>query len=390
VVGGRPIEVSVQEEQHYFARVTAGLEQLAWQDIERHAPARLLGYGHRRIDFVCAGPPAALLELRSVDDVYIFVARLGGLDHTRASLARLTQRIAQVDFAPAAAVCAAVRALGPRPSYRVTASHLGRRNYSRYDVEGAVEAGLADLLPWRYVPNDPEEPEPDLDLRVLLEDDWALIGLRLGATPLHRRAYKVASRPGSLKAPVAYCLCLLAGLERGDTLLDPACGAGTILVEAAALMRAGVIVGGDIDTAALETARANVEAVGLTVSMAHDAARDLSNLASHAASAASPTILLYHGDASDLPLPDGAIRTVASNLPWGQQVPVGVDLAGLYQAILRSIARVLATGGRAALLTDQAESLLAALDACPTLRLESTLQISLFGRHPTIYVLAKG
>ena len=39
------------------------------------------------------------------------------------------------------------------------------------------------------------------------------------------------------------------------------------------------------------------------------------------------------------------------------------------------------------LLTDQAELLLAALEACPALRLASALQISLYGRHPTMYVL---
>src|SRR5262249_35535853 len=186
----------------YFARVTAGLEQLAWQDIERRYDASLIGFGHRRIDFTFSNLPAALLDLRSVDDIYVYVARLTGLDHTRASLARLTQNLVSVDFFPALGLCASVRTIGTAPTDPVTASHLGRRNYSRYDVEGAVEAALTGNLPWRFVLNDVEEQEPDLDLRVLLEDDWALIGLRLGAMPLHRRAYKVASRPGSLKPPV--------------------------------------------------------------------------------------------------------------------------------------------------------------------------------------------
>ena len=111
--------------------------------------------------------------------------------------------------------------------------------------------------------NDAEEQEPELDLRVLLEDDWALLGLRLGALPLHRRAYKVASRPGSLKPPVAYCLGLLAALAPGAVVLDPACGAGTILVEAAALISSGIVCGGDLDAAALETAQANLQAAGM-------------------------------------------------------------------------------------------------------------------------------
>ena len=94
--------------------------------------------------------------------------------------------------------------------------------------------------------------------------DWALLGLRLGALPLHRRAYKVASRPGSLKPPVAYCLGLLAALAPSDVVLDPACGAGTILVEAVALAPSGVVCGGDLDPFALETAQANLQAAGMS------------------------------------------------------------------------------------------------------------------------------
>jgi tRNA (guanine6-N2)-methyltransferase len=376
------------DEQRYFARVTAGLEQLVWQDIERRCDdARLIGFGHRRIDFAYAGAPAALLDLRSVDDIYVYATRLTGLDHTRASLAWLTEKIAPMDLLPALEVCAAVRPISTAPTYRVTASHLGRRNYSRYDVESAVAMALVGNLPWRFVLNDAEEQEPELDLRLLLEDDWALLGLRLGVQPLHRRAYKVASRPGSLKPPVAYCLGLLAALAPGDVVLDPACGAGTILVEAAALAPSGVICGGDLDASALETAQANLQGAGLSavltqLSTGFDLRRlDITN------NDEQPIVLLYQGDATDLPLADRTVDAVLSNLPWGKQVPAETDLAPLYCGILTTIERVLARGGRAVLLTDQAEPMLAALEACPALHLASALQISLYGRHPTMYVL---
>jgi len=368
--------------QHYFARVSAGLEQIAWRDIEHRFAAQFVGIGHRRIDFAYAGPPAALLDLRSVDDVYVFVARLTRLDRTRVSLDRLTQKIALVDFQPALAVVASARMLPEYPKYRVTASHLGKRNYSRYDVEGAVERALTPRLPWRFVLNEADEPEPDLDLRVLLEDDWALLGLRLGAAPLHRREYKVASRTGSLKAPVAYCLGLLAGLAPGQVLLDPACGAGTILAEALSLAPGGVLIGGDVEQAALELAHINLRAAAAPVRMI-DASATLNPRAE------PPGVLLYQGDARATPLAAGSVDAVASNLPWGQQVPVDADIVQLYAAILGAIARVLAPGGQAALLTDQAEAMQAALAAHPALRLVSSLQISLFGRHPTVYLLVR-
>ena len=375
------------DRQQYFARVTAGLEQLVWQDIERRCDAQLIGFGHRRIDFAYAGTPAALLDLRGVDDIYVHVARLIGLDHTRASLARLTEKIAPMDLLPALEVCAAVRPISTAPTYRVTASHLGRRNYSRYDVESAVAMALVGNLPWRFVLNDAEEQEPELDLRVLLENDWALLGLRLGALPLHRRAYKVASRPGSLKPPVAYCLGLLAALAPGDVVLDPACGAGTILVEAAALIPSGVVCGGDLDASALEIAQANLQAAGMSAVLTQLSAGFDPRRSDIANNAEPPIALLYQGDATDLRLADRTVDAVLSNLPWGKQVTAETDLAPLYRGILTTIERVLAPGGRAVLLTDQAEPMLAALETCPALHLASALQISLYGRHPRMYIL---
>jgi tRNA (guanine6-N2)-methyltransferase len=367
-------------QQHYFARVSAGLEQIAWQDIERRFAAEFVGFGHRRIDFGYAGAPAALLDLRSVDDVYVFAARLTRLDHTRVSLDRLTQKIALVDFEPVLAVVAAARALPDYPKYRVTASHLGKRNYSRYDVEAAVERALTPRLPWRFVLNEADEPEPDLDLRVLLEDDWALLGLRLGAAPLHRRAYKIASRTGSLKAPVAYCLGLLAGLASGQVLLDPACGAGTILAEALSLAPGGVLIGGDVEQAVLDLAEINLRAAAAPVRLI-DAATTLDPRPE------PPGVLLYQGDARAIPLVAASVDAVVSNLPWGQQVSVETDMAQLYAAILSAIVRVLLPGGRAVLLTDQSKAMQVALAMDPALHLVSSIPISLFGRHPMICVM---
>jgi tRNA (guanine6-N2)-methyltransferase len=377
-----------EAQQRYFARVTAGLEQIAWPDVERSTGARLIGFGHRRIDFAYSGPPATLLGLRSVDDVYVYVARLSGIERTRASLARLTEQLGRLDFAPALAACTAVRPLPVPPSYRVTASHLGKRNYSRYDVEGAVEAAISQTLPWRFILNDSDEPEPDLDVRILIEDDWALIGLRLGAAPLHRRAYKIASRPGSLKPPVAYCLGLLAELAPQDTVLDPTCGAGTIVVEAAALATAGVIAGGDGDVRSIALAQENVAAAGLEARVVMEQAQ-VAGMIEAARHLPRPLVILYLGDATAAPLANASVAAVVTNLPWGQQAPVAGDLSALYSGILRQVERVLRAGGRAVLLTDQPGSFQGALASCDNLRLSRSFQISLFGRHPTVFVLSR-
>jgi tRNA (guanine6-N2)-methyltransferase len=369
---------------HYFARVTAGLEQVAWREIALLPAARLRGFGHRRIDFAYASNATALLQLRSIDDVYLRVGHLDGLDHTRASLSVLSGKLAQLDFVAAADAIASLRPLPIPQRYRVTASYLGRRNYNRYDIEGAVADGLDRLVPWRFVPNSADAPDAfDLDVRVLLEDDWALVGIRLGHEPLHRRPYKVATQPGSLKPPVAFCLCMLAELRPADILLDLACGVGTIVIEAATLLPQGLAIGGDVDATAVAGAARNMDAAGLPY--ARIAADTLWQQVQ--ARPADLRALLYHGDARALKGPADGVQAIVSNLPWGQQVNASADIAPLYRQIVRRIDYLLAATGRTVLLTTHTQVLEQALAQHPQLVAQPGLTLSLFGAHPTAYLL---
>lgn len=372
----------------YFARVTAGLEQIAWQEIVQHRGAMLSGFGSRRIDFTYDGDPASLLTLRSVDDLYVHVTQFSGIGHTRQSLADLTQKFLSIDFTAALAVCAKVRKLPTPPRYSITASYLGKRNYSRYDVETAIEAAITQRLPWIFVPNRIEEhSDHDIDLRILLENDWVLVGLRLGAMPLHRRSYKVESRPGSLKAPVAYCLCQLAHLKPDDTILDPMCGVGTILLEAQAFVTHGRIIGGDRERSAIEATQKNIEASGTQSLTINHTSHIQTIMATHKKT--EGMVFLYQGNASTLPLPEKSIQAVITNIPWGQQVSADTDLTLLYTQILREIERVLVPSGRTVVLTDQHDLFREALMKLDHLSLASSWQISLFGRHPAISIIKK-
>jgi tRNA (guanine6-N2)-methyltransferase len=371
----------------YFARVTAGLEPLAWREIEQLGEATLLGFGHRRIDFIYEGPPATLLTLKSVDDVYLFITRIYGVVRTRAALTAF-QELQDINFASALAHIATIRPITNPPTYGITASHLGKRNYSRYDVEDAIQFALSQRLPWHFIPNRPdEEPLHDIELRVLIEEDWALVGIRLSDIPLHRRPYKIASQPGSLKAPVAYCLCMLADLKPTDTLLDPTCGVGTILIEASTLMTQGKLIGIDIDTHAITAAHRNSEAAGLYTEIL----TPNSHLPLEAAAPqqAPGTILLVEGNVRTVQLPPSSVQAVVANLPWGKQVASDSHLSALYAGVLALIEKSLDATGRAVILTDQVDTLHAALQQHPSLTLTSTMQISLFGSHPTIHLIHK-
>jgi 23S rRNA (guanine2445-N2)-methyltransferase / 23S rRNA (guanine2069-N7)-methyltransferase len=77
---------------------------------------------------------------------------------------------------------------------------------------------------------------PSLRLHLHIQDDRATISLDLSGESLHKRGYRVSGGPAPLKETLAATLVALSGwLEGrpGDALLDPMCGTGTLLIEAA-------------------------------------------------------------------------------------------------------------------------------------------------------------
>ena len=87
---------------------------------------------------------------------------------------------------------------------------------------------------------------PSIRLNVRLYRDRATLSLDLAGTPLHRRGWRQGQGEAPLKENLASAMLLRAGWPAvsasGGTLLDPMCGAGTLLIEGA-LMAADVAPG---------------------------------------------------------------------------------------------------------------------------------------------------
>jgi len=283
-----------------------------------------------------------------VDDAYLELATWEGIRHTREMLAALQWYATRLDLETAAATIGALRTLPTDPVFSITASFVGRRNYTTDEIKQTVAQGIRAEYGWQYSPDD---RAADINVRVFIEHEFAYIGARLGKHPLHERSYKVTERPGSLKPPVAAAMLRLANVAASQTLLDPCCGSGTILIEAA--LSGAAAQGGDIDAGAVEAARANAQAAGVTVSG-------------------------DQWDAHALPLPDRSVERVVTNLPWGRQIMAD---EGLYRGVCGEIERVLAAGGRAAVLTSTPEHL-----HFGRLAVSEAVEISLYGQTPTITV----
>ncbi len=332
-----------------FALTTRGLESIGADEMAALNGVTVAATSYRRIAADCAGTLDPLLSLRTVDDLYLDAATWEGIGHTRETLAVLQWHAAQLDLDAAAGQVAGLRALPPALVFSITASFVGRRNFSADEIKHTVAEGVRSVYDWRYTPDD---READLNLRLFIEHETAYVGVRLGKHPLHERAYKAVERPGALEPPVAAAMLRLAGVQPGARLIDPCCGSGTILIEGALIGAAAR--GGDSDAEAVAAAQANATAAGIDAR-------------------------IEQWDARTLPLSDASADRIVTNLPWGRQIAVDEALADLYAGICREIERVIAVGGCAVVLTSAPELL-----RFERLRQIGAVEISLFGQTPTI------
>ena len=84
----------------------------------------------------------------------------------------------------------------------------------------------------------------DAGLRVLvrIEDDLCTISLDTSGEPLHRRGHKQALNPAPMRETLAALFLRACGYDGCEPVLDPMCGAGTFVIEAAEIA-AGLMPG---------------------------------------------------------------------------------------------------------------------------------------------------
>jgi tRNA (guanine6-N2)-methyltransferase len=334
-----------------FAITNRGIESISAEEMARLRGMQITQIAYRRVHAHFAGQLSDLLTLRTVDDLFIQLTEWQGIGSHRSTLALLEELALDLDLWQAVKLRAEIRPLSDPPTFSVSANFVGKRNYTTDEIKLAIAKSVETISGWRYAEDDRAS---DINLRLFIEHDTALVGMRLATTPLHRRTYKQEHLPGSLKPSVAAALLFVAGVAPPHTVLDPCCGAGTILIEAALL--GATAKGGDNDAAAIATAQSNAKAAGIQIDV-------------------------RPWDARALPLADGSVARIVSNLPWGRQIEVESDLAQFYQDACAEMERILTEDGRIVLLTN-----LPHLATFDHLSLEKQLEISLFGQQPMILV----
>lgn len=180
--------------------------------------------------------------------------------------------------------------------------------------------------------------------------------------PDPRFAYRQGDVPAASHPPLAACMARLAGLKEDDSVWDPFCGSGLELIERS--LRGGVksVLGTDLSSQALESARMNFRAAGLD---------HINN-----------TFLC--SDFRECRNSHGSFSLVMSNPPMGRRVPIP-DLAELLSDFFASASQALRPGGRLVLVNP-----LTLAPRSKSLELISRQKIDMGGFHAHLEKYIKG
>lgn len=352
----------------YYLSVFPGLGEVAVEEAREQAQATAVDrYRLRNAEVlrVTSRDGGGLMGLRTVEDVFIELAVLK-LSGAAADLKKLTASEAWRGALGRALVelgHVRGRALPARVRFRVVAQAEDARwrAYRRVDLQAAAEAGVLRARPgWRLAP----ETAP-VEIWLHQAGRELLVSLRLTAGEHRSRGGREVERAAALRPTIAAAMVRLSEPQPDDVFLDPMCGSGTILLERAVAGPYQLLVGGDIDPAAVRATLANF-------GPRHQPRR------------------IEHLDARALPLDNASVTALVTNLPWGRQVGEAAALPDLYTAVLREAGRVLAPGGRLVLLASEWQLLKRCLGQIRDFEPTRTVQnVEVLGRRADILALRK-
>jgi 23S rRNA G2445 N2-methylase RlmL len=355
----------------YYALVVPGIEDLAAAELTRkgaRVTETLSGFDKRdSIIVFTASDIAEVMRGGLLDEVF----QIASDQPTPASpkgAKLLAAALDRVQLERAMVTHHALRPKTGKRTFKVVTRVAGKQAFKRDELETAYISAVSAMLS-RWAPSGDKAA---IEVWVQVIGARTLTGVRLSGDELAQRRYKRAHLPASLTPTVARALVELSEPQPGEVMLDPMCGAGTILRERAEAggERANtddghravpaLILGGDVDSAALEAARVN----------------------------ASKQSALALWDARRLPLPAGSVDAVVTNPPYGRQHGATAGLDKLYAGALREIARVLRPGGRAVVLTGEPAVLGRAVPMA--MRIVSRRRMLLRGLAVVAFVLERG
>lgn len=249
--------------------------------------------------------------------------------------------------------------------FRVEASCTGSRIYHSGAAAQRIERAILEEL------GAPASAEAEVCIRARIVDDLCVIGVDTSGELLHKRGHKEAVNKAPMRETMAALFLRQCGFDGGEPVIDPMCGSGTFVIEAAEIA-AGLKPGrsrhfafeqlATFDAAAWERMRESGAAGGGAVADGvakvwfHGSDRDAGAIAmsranAERASVAQTTAFRQHA-ISDLAAPEGPPGLVIVNPPYGERIGDKTALHPLYRTLGQTLlARF--SGWRVGLITNE-------------------------------------
>lgn len=215
-----------QSEFKLFATTDAGMEDVLFKELKQIG-ARHVTKGDRGVSFVgnLRHVYKANLHLRTA---YRVMMQLGEFDaRDRDALYDGVQRVSWGDH------------LTPDQTLAVDAvSHFSELSHTQF-ISRVVKDGVVDQFRSRVGRRPSVDPKnPDLKLNARMLHNRCTLSIDTSGERLHRRGYRsdmTAKAP--LKETLAAGILLKSGFDGTQPLIDPMCGSGTFLIEAALIAK---------------------------------------------------------------------------------------------------------------------------------------------------------
>jgi putative N6-adenine-specific DNA methylase len=120
--------------------------------------------------------------------------------------------------------------------FRVEASCKSSKIYHSGAAEQRIERAIREEL------GSPFDPEADVCVRARIENDLCTIGIDTSGDLLHKRGHKQAVNKAPMRETLAALFLRLCGYDGREPVVDPMCGSGTFVIEAAEIA-AGLMPG---------------------------------------------------------------------------------------------------------------------------------------------------
>ncbi len=121
--------------------------------------------------------------------------------------------------------------------FTVNAKTIKSQLQSGRSCQSIVKKAIVERLKSHYQVDWFPETGPDFTVQVAIRKNRALLTLDTSGAGLHKRGYRTEAGAAPLKETLAAALVQLSYWQPDRLLLDPMCGSGTILIEAAMIAR---------------------------------------------------------------------------------------------------------------------------------------------------------